>query len=99
MPDDYRIEIASLLASRTKTGAVEIAVLREGQIREKIQMDLPKAREILAMLSGAIEAAISDELMFRFLVEHVGLDEPRAAAALLQFRELRQGSRGAVYPH
>jgi hypothetical protein len=50
------------------------------------------------MLASAIEAAVSDQLIFRFLIQKVGLSEELAAAALLDFRELRQGSRDAVYP-
>jgi hypothetical protein len=65
---------------------------------ELTQMDLDKAREVVAMLQGAIEAAISDELMFKFLTEKVGLDPEKASAALLDFREMRQGSRSTVYP-
>jgi hypothetical protein len=61
-------------------------------------MDLPKAREVLSMLSGAIEAAVSDELMFAFLTTKIRLPEAAAAMALLDLRELRQGSKGTVYP-
>ena len=50
------------------------------------------------MLQGAIEAAVSDELMFKFLTQKVGMEHERAAAALLDFRELRQGSRETVSP-
>ena len=42
---------------------------------------------------SAIEAAVSDTLIYQFLVGKVGLDENKAAAALLDFRELRQGSK------
>lgn len=61
-------------------------------------MDLDKAREVRGMLDGAIEAAVTDGLLMRFLTEKVGLDETRAGAALLDFREMRQGSRKVVYP-
>lgn len=87
------IEIATLLSARTKQGAIELVVNDT-----KTQMDLPKAREVLSMLSQAIEAAVSDELIFRFLSEKIGLQEDAAARALLDFREMRQGSRAAVYP-
>lgn len=94
-PDNgtHRIEIGSILSSRTKRGAVDMTVNRE-----RVQMDLDKAREVLAMLSGAIEAAISDELMFRFLTTNAGLPEADAGRALLDFRQLRQGTRETSWP-
>jgi hypothetical protein len=91
--EPQRIELSSLLSSRTKSGLVELSVGHE-----TVQMDIPKARHVLALLSGAIEAAISDELIFRFLHEKMGVSVERAGAALLDFRELRQGSRGTVNP-
>lgn len=93
MPSEHHLEIASILSSRTKQGMIELTI--NGH---KTQMDLPKAREVLGMLSGAIEAAVSDTLLFQFLTQKIGLDDTRAAAALLDFRELRQGSRSTVYP-
>lgn len=90
---DTHIEIASILSQRTKQGMVELTLNGE-----KTQMDLPKAREVVGMLSGAIEAAVSDELVFKFLTQKIGLSEASAAAALLDFRELRQGSRSTVFP-
>jgi len=62
------------------------------------QMDLDKAREVNRMLSEAIEAAVSDELLVRFLTTKIGLDTNKATAALIDFREMRQGSRDRVYP-
>jgi hypothetical protein len=90
---DHRIEIATILSARTKEGMVELTL--DG---ERTQMDLAKAREIRGMLDGAIEAAVSDMLIFRFLTKTVGLTEGAAAAALMDFRELRQGTRETVYP-
>jgi hypothetical protein len=92
MPET-RIEIASILSARTKSGMVELELNGE-----RTQMDLPKAREVLGMLAGAIEAAVSDGLLFQFLTIKVGLTDEAAAAALLDFRELRQGSKCTVYP-
>ena len=46
----------------------------------------------------AIEAAVSDTLIYRFLTQKCGVSEDKAASALLDFRELRQGSRETVYP-
>jgi len=87
------IEIGTILSQRTKQGMVEFQLNGE-----KTLLDLPKAREVRAMLDGAIEAAVSDQLLFTFLTTRVGLSEDKAGAALLDFRELRQGSRAAVYP-
>jgi len=87
------IEIATILSQRTKQGMVEFTLNRE-----KTQMDLDKAREVHGMLSQAIEAAVSDTLLYRFLTTKVGLSENKAAQALLDFRELRQGSRDVVFP-
>ena len=88
-----RIEIATILSHRTKQGMVELTLNGE-----TTQMDLDKAREVLGMLASAIEAAVSDGLIFAFLTTKVGLSEEKAARALLDFRELRQGSRQTVFP-
>jgi hypothetical protein len=87
------ITVSSLLSSRTKEGRVEFVVNSE-----IVQMDLGKAREVVGLLQGAIEAAVSDALLFKFLTEKVGLEPQRAAAALIDFREMRQGSRERVIP-
>jgi hypothetical protein len=86
------IEIGTILSHRTKTGMVELVLNGE-----KAQMDLPKAREVLGMLHQAIEAAMSDEILYKFLREKIGLKDEAASAALLDFREIRQGSRFTVY--
>ena len=87
------LEIGTILSHRTKQGMVELTLNGE-----KTQMDLDKAREVLGMLASAIEAAVSDGLLYAFLTTKVGLSEDKAARALLDFRELRQGSRSTVYP-
>lgn len=92
-PGTTHIETLSILSNRTKEGKVQLRVNDE-----MIQMDLDKAREVVAMLQGAIEAAVSDQLLFQFLRDKVGLDEARAGNALLDFRELRQGSRAVSWP-
>ena len=92
-PRDTNVEIGTLLSQRTKQGMVEVAVNGE-----RMQLDLAKAREILAMLSGAIEAAVSDQLTYEFLTKKINLSDEAASAALLDFREMRQGSRGVVHP-
>lgn len=88
------IEVGTILSARTKQGMVEFVVNGE-----KAQMDLEKAREVLGMLGGAIEAAVSDGLIYAFLTGKVGLSDEKASMALLDFRELRQGSRSTVYPN
>jgi hypothetical protein len=87
------VEIETLLSSRTKTGAINLFVNGEA-----MQLDVAKAREVSRMLVAAIEAAVSDELIYRFLRDKVGLSDDAAARALLDFRELRQGSRDTVNP-
>lgn len=92
-PAGTDITIGTLLSSRTKEGRIELAL--NGELT---QMDLDKAREVRGMLDGAIEAAVSDQLIYAFLTQKVGLSDEKASAALLDFRELRQGSRETVYP-
>ena len=87
-----KIEIASLYGAQTKQGLVELSL-----DDKKVQMTLDKAREVLGMLSSAIEAAVSDELLVKFLTTKIGLYEEAAARSLISFRELRQGSKTAVY--
>ncbi len=86
------IVIGTILSQRTKQGMVEMVVNGE-----QVQLDLDKAREVRQMLDSAIEAAVSDSLIFVFLTTKVGLAEDAAGRALLDFRELRQGSRTAVF--
>lgn len=92
-PTGTDITVSTLLSSKTKQGRIDFTL--NGELT---QMDLDKAREIVGMLQTAIEAAVSDELVYKFLTERIGLEPERAAAALVDFRELRQGSRGLVYP-
>lgn len=92
-PTGTDITVSTLLSSRTKEGRIDFTL--NGELT---QMDLDKAREVVGMLQGAIEAAISDELVYKFLTMKIGLKPDDASAALLDFRELRQGSRGLVHP-
>ena len=89
---DTAIEVGTILSARTKEGMVELVVNGE-----KAQMDTTKAREVLGMLTGGIEAAVSDGLIYAFLTKRIGLSDEAASAALLDFRELRQGSRATVF--
>jgi len=103
----YNIELASIYGAKTKQGLVEMTIsVVKGSVPSaappppiKIQMDIPKAKHVCDMLTTAIEAAISDGLLVQFLTEKVGLSEMAAAAALLDFREMRQGSRESVNPN
>lgn len=92
-PTGTDITVSTLLSSRTKEGRIDFTL--NGELT---QMDLDKAREVVGMLHGAIEAAISDELVYNFLTTRIGLEPHKASAALVDFRELRQGSRDTVYP-
>lgn len=87
------ITIGTLLSAKDSTGRIELAI--NGDIT---QMDVAKAREIALMLGQAIEAAISDEIMFKFLTERIGLEPTKASSALIYLREYRQGSPDRVYP-
>lgn len=87
------VEIATILSHRTKQGVVEFMLNGE-----KTQWEIDKAKEIHRMLGEAIEAAVSDSLIYAFMTQRVGMSEDKASTVLLEFRELRQGSRGTVYP-
>lgn len=87
------ITVSTLVSRRDGQGKVELQL--NGELT---QMDLDKAREIVSMLQEAIEAAVSDQLIVQFLTEKIGLDADRANAALIDFREMRQGSRDRVHP-
>lgn len=100
---EQRVEIASILSHRTKQGLVEFLLVELNADKFpaqqiKAQWDLAKAREIHQMLGQAIEAAVSDTLIYAFLTQKVGLSDEKASMGLLEFRELRQGSKGVVYP-
>lgn len=95
--DEARVQeiaFSTIVSSRTKMGMIEFSFNNEMS-----QWDLDKAREIHRMLGEAIEAAISDTLIYQFLVQRIGLDDERASAALLDFRLLRQGSRTGTPTH
>lgn len=92
--DGTPFECASLISRRTRRGMVEMSLGRE-----KVQMEISKAREAVRILQGAVEAATSDQVMWDYLTTKVGLAEDAASVALLDLRALRQGSRGTVYPN
>jgi hypothetical protein len=90
---ETHIALSSILSARTKQGLVEMTINGES-----VQMDVAKAREVSLMLHQAIEAAITDTLIHQFFVDKIGFDEEKAARVLMDFRELRQGSKSIVYP-
>lgn len=92
--EGQRVEFASILSRRTKRGMVNLTVNNESA-----QLDVRKAKEIHRMLGEAIEAAISDELIYTFLTVKAGFSDAEANRALLVFRELRQGDATTVRPH
>lgn len=97
MPDKPKyqnLELHTILSNRTKTGMVNLLI--DGE--QIAQWDIAKAKEIHGMLGEAIEAAISDELIYKFFTQKVGFDDQRASMVLLDFRELRQGSKDTVFP-
>lgn len=91
------IQIATILSNRTKEGMIEF-IINDGQYEIKTQWDIAKAREIRDMLQGAIEAAITDQMIWEWLTKKVNISDEKAAQLLLDFRFIRQGSKGAVYP-
>lgn len=87
------IEIGTILSHTTGRRRIEVSIGSE-----VAQWDVGDAKKIAASLMEAIEAAISDELIFKFLTEKVQLSPEKAAMLLVEFRELRQGSKEAVNP-
>ena len=87
------ITVSTLVSRRDGQGKVELQL--NGELT---QMDLDKSREVVGMLQQAIEAAVSDQLIVQFLTQKIGLDADKANAALVDFREMRQGSRERVHP-
>lgn len=91
--EEGTFECSTLISSRT--GEARVNVYMDGH---HMQLDLDKARTVRGILDGAIEAAVSDWLLYRFLTTKIGLPADAAGRALLDFRELRQGSRDTVNP-
>lgn len=92
--DEKILEIGTILSQRTKQGIVELKI--DDQVIA--QWDVAKAKEIHRMLGECIEAAITDQLIYDFFTKKVGFDDNKASRVLLDFRELRQGSRNPVFP-
>lgn len=92
--DDGKWLVSSGYGHHSKKGFV---LLEADGLRH--QLTSAKAKEIADMLATAAEAAISDEIVMQ-LLRKVGITDPqRLGAILLDLRELRQGSRDAVFPN
>lgn len=87
----HSVVIGSIISHRTKQGMVEIVV-----DDNRLHLDVKKAREIYEMLGGAIEAAISDQIVFD-LFRDKGIPESHVMTIISDLRERRQGSKGTVY--
>lgn len=92
-PKLQSLEISTILSNITKQGKVNLAI--DGKVIA--QWDIAKAREIHRMLGECIETAIADTMIYTYLREHIGLSEEKASRALLDFREIRQGGKDAVF--
>lgn len=94
------IEVASILSGKTLKGLIELRVEDfDAKVVITTQMTLDKAREVRGFFDGAIEASITDELIVKFLMDKIGLNVDAATAALMDFREMRQGTRRTAWPH
>jgi hypothetical protein len=81
------VAFSTIMGKETGMGMVEMSINDE-----LTQMDLDKAREVHRMLGECIEAAVSDWLIHKFFTERMKLEPEKAAAVLMDFRELRHGS-------
>lgn len=90
--EGHSVSIASLLSARDEVGKVEMVVNGE-----RIHLSIAKAREIYSMLGGAIEGAVTDEIVYKTL-QQAGVAPAAIGRFLVDLREARQGSRGTVYP-
>lgn len=84
--ESVRLWVRSILGSREKRGLIEL-LLNEKSI---IMMDLASARDFHRNLGAAIEAAQTDEFLFTFLSQRLGLPDDKCAAVLQDFREMRK---------
>lgn len=90
---EVNVAFSTIMGRDTQQGMVEMSLNDE-----ITQMDLDKARLVHRMLGEAIEAAVSDWMIYRFFTEKVGFDQEKASAVLMDFRELRQGSKEIINP-
>lgn len=86
------IAFHSIFGAKSQKGAVELHI--DGKI--VAQMSVPDAKKVISNFHGAIEAAISDEMLVIFLKTKIGLPHEAAMRALLDFRTIRQGTSDVV---
>ena len=86
--------MSSLYGQNTRLGLVQLTV--DGHPIS--QLEPTKAKEIGLFLIECAEAAISDQVLVEFLVGKLGVERDKAAMALKDVREIRQGTREAVFP-
>lgn len=104
----FKQQAGGVLAARPALGTEQVIVtslygtsgkpginLQVGEVR--LQMDVKSAQKVGLDVLAATEAAISDASVMKLLVEKLGVDEARASRVLLDLREIRQGSRDAVF--
>jgi hypothetical protein len=89
-PKYQELLFASMVSGQTFKGMIQFFL--DGELL--IQVDVQKARELQRLLGEAADAAISDELLVRFLTEKVKMPIEKAIYALRDFREMRQGDKG-----
>ena len=92
-PTSQRVAFISLVASESKKGHVRVLVNDE----IIMQIDVPTARKLVGMFQEAIEASITDEMIFKFFSETMKLDDMQCTMILADFRELRQGSKDIIF--
>jgi hypothetical protein len=88
------VQLSSGFGAASQVGFVELSINDE-----VTQMDVSKAREVQQMLGQAIEAAISDGMIYHFFKTRLNItNEERLAQILYDFRDVRQGSnRGETH--
>ena len=104
----FRQQADGVLTARPALGTEQVIVtslhgtrgdpgvnLQVGAVR--LQMDVKSAQKVGLDILAAMEAAISDAAVVKLLVEKFGLDVARASYVMLDLREIRQGSRDAVF--
>ena len=89
-------------ADEVQVGSGFSHVSRRGHVRFQVgtvehQLSAQKARQIGLWLLEAAEAAVSDEIVMKLLLDKVGLNVQQLGSVLLDLREIRQGSRETVY--
>ncbi len=101
MPNEKRLidlSIETILSMKTKEGMINFTLKTEDN-QISTQWDIPKAKHILNMLHEAVEAAISDAMVYQFMRKEVGLSDEKASMVVHNLREYRQGTMEIVNPN